>query len=421
MLLVAKLAALLLFFLIALRRGVDLGIVLAAATAAVLALFPIPPLEFLRAVARGVASRDTANLVAVVAITIALGRLLSEAGTLRLLTRSLSDLIPDYRLVLALPPAIVGLLPMPAGALVSAPLVDDAARERSVSPEARTFINYWFRHLWEYIWPLYPGLIIGAAILEIPIRRFALVQYPLTLAAIAVGLAWLLRHVPRDRDEEARARDRGGAVRGVLAGLWPFLAILAGVFALRLPMLAALSATTLLVALASRLAPRRLGEILARSLAPRTLLLLIAVMAFKEALKACRALDGIPAALDAAGIPGIVPLCAAPFLVGLLTGVNQAYVAITFPMLAPLMAGAGAGTAPGVGAASAAVATLDMTRVMLAYVSGFLGILLSPTHLCLVLTREYFAADFRKIYGILAAPVGALFVAMVVLFVARGV
>ncbi|MFO0751886.1 MAG: DUF401 family protein [Thermodesulfovibrionales bacterium] len=34
----------------------------------------------------------------------------------------------------------------------------------------------------------------------------------------------------------------------------------------------------------------------------------------------------------------------------------------------------------------------------LAFASGFLGVLLSPVHLCLVLTREYFKADAWGIY-----------------------
>jgi len=411
---IAKLAILLVLFLLALRRGLDLGLVLAGATLAVEALFPIPIAAFAGAVARGIAGRGAIELVGVIFVTIALGKIMTEAGTLRVMTRSLADVIPDYRLVLALPPALVGLLPMPAGALVSAPLVNDAAGSKPIAPEARTFINYWFRHVWEYIWPLYPGLIIGAAVLGIPVRRLALAQYPLTLVAILVGLAWLFRHLPSDPEDATRPREAARGARGLAASVWPFAAILVGVFALRLPILAALAATTGVVAIAAvakGIAPRRLAHLVAESVAPRTLLLLLAVLAFKEALSACGALDQIPPALDSAGIPPLVPLFLAPFLVGLLTGVNQAYVGITFPLLAPLMRHAGS--------ADAMPAPLDMSLVMFAYVSGFLGILLSPTHLCLVLTREYFAADFRRVYRLLAVPVLVLFVAALGLLIVR--
>jgi integral membrane protein (TIGR00529 family) len=428
-----------------LRRGVDLGLVHVLATLAVEALFPIAARDFAGALVRGATSPATLNLLGVTIVTVALGRLMAESGSLRAMTRSLGELVRDYRLVLAVPPALVGLLPMPAGALVSAPLVNEAAGGKAISPEKRTFINYWFRHVWEYVWPLYPGLLISSALLGVPVRAFAAAQYPLTLVAILLGLVFLHRELPREA-ESAPRRPPAGAAWRFAASLWPFAIILVCVLLLRVPLLAALCATTLLVGLAARLGPARFAGAFGKSLAPRTLLLVISVMMFKEALQACGALDGIPGALAASGVPSLVPLFAAPFLVGLLTGVNQAYVAITFPMLMPLMGGTGPGVAAAgstgalgpvaaAGAAGAAAIHLaaaspagaaaplphvHMPLVMFAYVSGFLGILLSPTHLCLSLTREYFAADFRSVYRFLAWPVAALFLtAISLLFLGR--
>jgi len=40
----------------------------------------------------------------------------------------------------------------------------------------------------------------------------------------------------------------------------------------------------------------------------------------------------------------------------------------------------------------------------LAFGSGFAGVMLSPVHLCLVLTREYFEADLAKVYRRLWVP-----------------
>jgi hypothetical protein len=48
---------------------------------------------------------------------------------------------------------------------------------------------------------------------------------------------------------------------------------------------------------------------------------------------------------------------------------------------------------------------------MFAYVSGFVGILLSPAHLCLGLTLDYFKADLRDVYKILLWPIVVIFVA----------
>ena len=91
----------------------------------------------------------------------------------------------------------------------------------------------------------------------------------------------------------------------------------------------------------------------------------------------------------------IVLLFTIPFFLGLLTGVNQAFVSISFPLLIPVF---GQGNP-------------DMVLVMFAYVSGFVGILLSPAHLCLVLTVEYFRTDIRDVYKILILPSSIVFLA----------
>ena len=54
----------------------------------------------------------------------------------------------------------------------------------------------------------------------------------------------------------------------------------------------------------------------------------------------------------------------------------------------------------------------------LAYVSGFMGVLYSPVHLCVVLSAEKFKVDYGPIYRWLVPPglaVGAVLTALTVL------
>jgi hypothetical protein len=53
----------------------------------------------------------------------------------------------------------------------------------------------------------------------------------------------------------------------------------------------------------------------------------------------------------------------------------------------------------------------------LAFGSGFAGVMLSPLHLCLVLTREYFNADITKVYRLLWLPSLLVLAAVLVPFV----
>jgi hypothetical protein len=57
---------------------------------------------------------------------------------------------------------------------------------------------------------------------------------------------------------------------------------------------------------------------------------------------------------------------------------------------------------------------------MFAYAGGFAGILLSPVHLCLIVTKQYFKADFKKIYKILLLPVAfVVLIALVIVLMSR--
>jgi integral membrane protein (TIGR00529 family) len=144
----------------------------------------------------------------------------------------------------------------------------------------------------------------------------------------------------------------------------------------------------------------RLRERLAvvvESLSPKIVLLTVALMVFKRILETSGALDAVVRVVPPRGVPGLILLFAAPFIVGLLTGVNQAFVAIAFPLLVPII---GQGNP-------------DMVLLAFAYVSGFVGILLSPAHLCLALTADYFKAPLKDVYRILVPPVLVVFLSAV--------
>ena len=118
-------------------------------------------------------------------------------------------------------------------------------------------------------------------------------------------------------------------------------------------------------------------------------------------MKASGALDSVVRVVPPHGLSGYMLLFAAPFIVGLLTGVNQAFVAIAFPLLVPII---GQGSP-------------DMVLLAFAYVSGFVGILLSPAHLCLALTADYFKAPLKDVYKILVWPTLVVFLSAVAMLV----
>ncbi|MCL2481443.1 MAG: DUF401 family protein, partial [Spirochaetaceae bacterium] len=87
--------------------------------------------------------------------------------------------------------------------------------------------------------------------------------------------------------------------------------------------------------------------------------------------------------LSSAGIPTLLLTIILPFASGLATGVAFGFVGTSFPIIVSLL-----GKDP-------ALATL-LSTVVLAYASGHVGQLLSPVHVCNIVTNKYFKTNLLK-------------------------
>ena len=120
---------------------------------------------------------------------------MSISGNMKEMVENVRSMI-SKRFSMAILPAIIGFLPMPGGAIFSAPLLDDCDSDNEVKPILKTKINYWFRHIWEYWWPLYPGVLLAVDITGLPVLTFMMLQLPLSLLSILAGYLFLLRNIP---------------------------------------------------------------------------------------------------------------------------------------------------------------------------------------------------------------------------------
>ncbi|MCK4333285.1 DUF401 family protein [candidate division WOR-3 bacterium] len=371
--------------------------------------WPIFPAIFIGAVLIGVLSRmpalkigevfihslidlRTLNLLAMVFLVYILIQIMKKVKGLERFAGGAEYLLHGSRAGLVTVPMFVGLLPMPGGALLTAPMVAEQAKPHHVSAGLLVYVNYWFRHVWEYFWPLYPGIILAMGILDIPYRHFLLNQSFVTLGALSLGAITLFGFVQRRKVRPDRAQGKSRqAVKDILYGTFPVIMILVLIAAVQIPFDVPVSLLMLGVVIISwicyRVPIRSIGRIMWKAFDWQVLLLLVVVFFFRDMLTSGTALVELEGLLSAAS-PSLITLFVilVPFLVGVLVGLNQAYVGATFPLLAPFI-----GSDPGL--------------LMLAYVFGFLGCLLSPAHLCLYLSKHYFKASWVSVYKWLAPSV----------------
>lgn len=398
---VLNIALVLALMVVLLARRVPLGPVMLAASLALGLLFRMAPGSMGLAAYRAVTDfKTTIYLIIVLYLISVLENLLRTGGLLARMVNALRVILRDHRLVASFMPAFIGFLPSAGGAMFSAPLVREATRDMGLSPGRLTFINYWFRHIWEPIFPLYPGLILAAALAGLPVSSLIYLMWPYTLMAVAAG--WLLswRGVPRK--EDGTGGDAKRAWRDALLTMAPVLFVIMAVLGLRLDLAAMTGLACLGLAAGLRYPISKIPSLMWQAFRPMTLLLIVGVMVFKGMLEASGAVAALPGVLSAHGIPRALVIFLLPFLAGILTGISQGYVAVSFPLLLGMMGHPGG----------------DLGWYVLAFISGLFGVYLSPSHLCLVLTREYFGAGWGDVYRrLLPAALAVLALAAVLFFI----
>src|SRR5450756_1829515 len=114
-----------------------------------------------------------------------LERSMRDEGMLSSLAQNLKQLVGNGKAVAYLMPAVIGMLPSPGGARFSCPMVEEVAGNRS-SQETKAFVNYWFRHVWQDCFFLYPSAIAASKILGLNVF-----QVSLPVMAFGVFHAWV--------------------------------------------------------------------------------------------------------------------------------------------------------------------------------------------------------------------------------------
>jgi hypothetical protein len=131
--------------------------------------------------------------------------------------------------------------------------------------------------------------------------------------------------------------------------------------------------------------------------------MIIGILIFKGILSDSRASAAISQELIQMQIPLVLIAVLLPLLVGLSGGIVIAFVGSTLPILVPMIQSLGQ-------------APFLPAYVMLILVSGFMGVMLSPMHLCFLLTNEYFSVSLGSVYRHLWLPCVSLVFAGLVYF-----
>jgi integral membrane protein (TIGR00529 family) len=300
---------------------------------------------------------------------------------------------------LVLIPAAIGLVPMPGGAMFSAPLVGKTAESTKTSPEWKAAVNYWFRHILEYWWPLYPVVIVTLSIFTMQTWKFMLLQIPFTFVSLAAGYFFLLRSQQLTLDTSPPDEVSTSQVLQVMLPI--IIVVLAAlllpsVFQKILPGLngASWKLLAMLTGLAFGLGiiwhgrnnfSRKMFAGFASKKTLNVFITLAGVMIFESLLDSSGLIPLAGRELSNSRVPIALIIAFLPFLAGLVTGIAIGFAGAAFPIV--------------MGFVSAGEITIQpVAALVLAFSMGYGGMMLSPVHLCFLLTADYFNSSILKVY-----------------------
>ena len=236
---IIKLLVVIAVIIFLIRRKWNLGYIILLASLFLGLLFGLNPKEMGINFVQAIIDPVTIRLIGIIVLVLLLSSILRRIESLKDIVDSLQKLVKDYRLILAFIPSFLGLLPMPAGAMFSAPMVKEIGDRIGLTSEEDTFVNYWFRHIWEFVWPLYPSIILLSALLGVGVREIIMVQFPISLVALIWGLIWQQRYLKKDEAKDKRG-DFGFNIKKLFLSTWPILLVISLVIIIKIDILISL-------------------------------------------------------------------------------------------------------------------------------------------------------------------------------------
>jgi integral membrane protein (TIGR00529 family) len=377
-------------------KAVDFALTILVASAIIGATSGKPFTIFWDVLVRTASDYATWDLCASVALITVLSYALKETGMMEKLIQSLRSFLPS-RVLLALIPALFGILSMPGGALMSAPFNEPEAERLRLKPEQRTYINVWFRHVWYWASPISPSTILATSLAGVALRDFIISNLPLFVAAWTIGFLVSWRFVKEDHREDVGEKNYLAA----LTGLSPILVTVALTLVGVSIWLSVAIGVVIVVAL-NRVDAGRTFGFLKKGVKWDIVTAVFATLYFRYMMVTSGSVESVFRDIISSGVPILALMIFVPILVGAISGTPTMGIGIAFPLLLPLVVG------------------LDVHNLTIMFAGLVSGYTISPMHLCLILTNQYYRSDLNRVYRYLVPSIIVLYVLAVIYHLVTG-
>ena len=384
-------------FLVLLYRKVGLGVSLTAA-AFLMSLLSLGIDGTATTLLETCSEPTTLSLVFASFFIILMSILYKETGLVDDLTRSLGGFIKNSKIIVSVLPAVIGLMPVAGGALMSAPMVDAEADKLGLDDSKKTFINIWFRHAIIPVYPITQFIILTAALTQTGIDELIIRQVLVVIVMIAVGYFIGLRKTQPQKTDNTETSQKAD-LKLLLTSFLPIIITVFLTAALNIDSAFATFAGVITILAITKTKAMVFKKTLKNRTVWEVTLAAFAAMLLKNVTVASGASEIIGTTLANTNMPAIMLLSFVPAALGFLMGSPSAAVALSVPILAET------------------VVFIPETAGLL-FISAYLGYMIAPTHLCLVFTAQYFKSSINRSFKyLIPATVISMVAALITYFI----
>ncbi len=313
-------------------------------------------------------------------------------------TGKMDDLVNNLRIgkkgLMAVAPAIMGLLPMPGGALFSCPILERGGK--GVSEDLKVAINIWFRHLLILIYPLSSDLI--ATTKMVGLNLYSAISYLFPTLIIAVILGWLFFLI---KVKGKAAYEKLFSLKNLMLSLLTILVAPLIDFSVKtfnllpqkeLGTLLGVLCAFLLSILLNHNKEVNLKQVFLKMKPYNFSLILIGLFLFLNTFKSTR----IAQLISQIPIPPLILCIIAGFILAFGTGRILLPASVIFPIFLT-------------------TSIITPFSFALIYTSIFFGYVVSPVHPCLGVSAEYFKTPLKGVLELLFPPAMIILVITIIL------
>ncbi len=343
---------------------------------------------------------DTVTLTLVFAtlFIMFLSQLYKETGLINILSRSLGGLVRNSKVIVSLLPAVIGLMPVAGGALMSAPMVEVESERLGLDKAKKTYVNLWFRHTILPIYPISQLLILTTILTETTIFSLIFRQSFVVITMIIVGYFIGLRKTQTAKHENSEPNPVPNAnLRGFLFSFSPIITTVLLAATLNVNIALATLIGILVLSIIMKTKANVFGKILKDWSLWEVTLAAFGALLLRNVTLSSGISEILGGAVANTNLNDAALLLSVPAALGFLLGSPSGGIALSVPILAETI-------------------IFTPKTASLLYVSAYLGYLSAPTHLCLALTAQYFKCPISKIYTYLVPSVVASLISAIIIY-----